>query len=106
VLFCGSGILDYNLSKSYVSKVAEGEFYLAASTGWFGHSGSGVYKRTGGAQKGCKGCKACEAQKTSYELVGVLVAAFRDGNFRLAIAVDLATLKAFLKEYDDNGSEG
>jgi hypothetical protein len=97
VYFCGAGVIDWNLVKTYVSRTLpkKGLVAFATSAGWFGHSGSGLF-----AESSCCGGR-------TFTLVGLVHAAFCKGEYRLALAVDrdtidksLAAFKA-LRELED-----
>jgi hypothetical protein len=85
VYFCGAGVIDWNLVKTYVSRnlPQRGLVAFATSAGWFGHSGSGVFAPDG------KG----------FALVGIVHAAFVKGDYRLALAVDRDTIDKSLEAF-------
>jgi hypothetical protein len=89
VYFCGAGIIDFNLVKTYVSRALpkKGLVAFATSAGWFGHSGSGLF-----AESSCCGGR-------TYTLVGLVHAAFCKGEYRLALAVDRDTIDKSLEAF-------
>jgi hypothetical protein len=80
LVFCGGGVEDWCLGKSWLARRKDGHLLIGAGILWFGNSGSGVWR--GG------------------ELVGIASALYNSGHYRLAVAIDLETINASLRDHD------
>lgn len=84
VYYCGAGVKPFNLQRTWVACVLPDEGALGLGIGgWYGHSGSGVFKKRG----------------SKFELVGMVQGLWEEGG-RLVRAVDLKTILASLKDFD------